>query len=177
MKRFRTIPAVLFALLAMGLLLLARKSQALSVTQPLPSSASCFLWGCQPPHFNVQAYIFYGDWGCSECTDSKENHVTASGFVQIGADSGTEALSFLRSLAASHTGLEVHAYEVWMNTTSIAPFRRIAAAYSVTPSGVPTIFIGERVWQGFDAQIGEEIATYVEQCLYRSCPDLAANRN
>ncbi len=60
-----------------------------------------------------------------------------------------------------------------MNTTSAAPFRRIAAAYGVEPSGVPMIFIGERTWQGFDKNTADEVTAYIELCLDRGCPDLA----
>ncbi len=121
----------------------------------------------------VEVALFYGDWGCSACTGTKENHVTSTGFVQIGVDSGAEALSFLRSLAAQYPELEVHAYEVWMNTTSAAPFRRIAAAYGVEPSGVPMIFIGERTWQGFDKNTADEVTAYIELCLAAGCPSPA----
>ena len=118
----------------------------------------------------VRAYLFYGDLGCDQCDASKETHITSSGFLQLGADSGAEALSMLRALQDEHLDLEVNTYEVWMTSTNAPRFVRTAKAYGVEAVGVPMLFIGDRVWKGLGADTAAEVATYIQRCLDSGCP-------
>lgn len=124
----------------------------------------------EPTAATVQAYLFYGDLGCSQCDASKETHITSSGFLQLGMDSGAEALTFLNALHDEYPDLEVNTFEVWMTSTNAPRFVRTAEAYGVDAVGVPMLFIGDRVWKGFDADTAAEVRTYVERCLDSGCP-------
>ncbi|MCU0522911.1 MAG: hypothetical protein MUF84_19770 [Anaerolineae bacterium] len=124
----------------------------------------------EPTTTKVRAYLFYGDLGCSECDASKETHITSSGYLQLGADSGAEALAFLGALHDKHPDLAVNTFEVWMTSTNAPRFERAAEAYGVEAVGVPMLFIGDRVWKGFDADTAAEVRTYVERCLGSGCP-------
>lgn len=122
------------------------------------------------PAVKVRVRLFWGDLGCEQCDASREHHVTQSGFAQLGADSGATALAYVMALRAEFPDIEVSAYEVWITTTSAALFRRVAEAYGVEAVGVPTIFIGDRVWEGFDDRVASEVSAYVQQCLNVGCP-------
>jgi cytochrome c biogenesis protein CcdA/glutaredoxin len=118
----------------------------------------------------VPIYIFWGQ-GCPQCGTTKSHLEMASNLTQFGADGGEEALKFLRSLEAEHAEVAVHAYEVWGRGTYLPRFERMAAMFDMEPRGVPTIFVGDRVWEGFSPDTADEIETYVQECLETGCPD------
>jgi len=121
------------------------------------------------PATDLQIVLFWGE-GCPSCGVTKSHLETESGMTQLGSDPGGEALGFLRSLERDYPGVKVNAYEVWTTSTNVARFKRISEAYGVAARGVPTIFVGDRVWEGFSAAIGDELKTYVEHCLDAGCP-------
>jgi cytochrome c biogenesis protein CcdA/glutaredoxin len=115
--------------------------------------------------------LFWGDAGCADCVATQTHHATQSGFAQFGGDSGAEALTYLRTLEAEHEEVELKVYEVWASSTNGPRFKEMAQAYGFTARGIPTIFIGEKAWEGFYDAIAEEIEAYLEECLEVGCPD------
>lgn len=118
----------------------------------------------------VPVYLFWGDAGCPSCQGTQANDEARSSIAQFGADSGGEALSFLRSLEDKHPDIELGVYEVWMSSTNTPRFRRIAEAFGVEAVGVPTIFIGDRIWEDFSADTADELEVYIQNCLDVGCP-------
>jgi len=118
----------------------------------------------------VPVYLFWGAVGCPSCEATQPNQEAQSGIVQFGADSGGEALEFLRSLEAKHPDVKLNAYEVWLSSTNSKRFERVANAFGIEAAGVPTIFIGDRAWEGFSAEAGDELEAYIQHCLDVGCP-------
>jgi len=100
------------------------------------------------PH-KVVIYLFWGD-GCPHCAVAKP---------------------FLSDLAKGYANTELRAYEVWYVPENQESFQKMCAAYGFTPSGVPTIFIGNQYWVGFNDEIGQEIEAAIKSCAKNGCPD------
>ncbi len=114
--------------------------------------------------------LFWGDAGCADCVATQTHHATQSGFSQFGGDSGAEALTYLRALEAQHEEVELEVYEVWVSSTNGPRFKETAQAYGFEARGIPTIFLGEKYWEGFYDTIAEEIESYLADCLEVGCP-------
>jgi thiol-disulfide isomerase/thioredoxin len=98
-------------------------------------------------------YFFWGD-GCPHCAAAKP---------------------FLAQLTRKYPGVTVRDFEVWNNAANRDPLIKMAAKFGFEPSGVPTIFIGERYWVGFaENPLGREIEAYVASCAMSGCPDAGA---
>ncbi len=97
----------------------------------------------------VAIYFFWGD-GCPHCAKAKP---------------------FLEELSQSYPNVELRAYEVWYNEQNQMLFTRMASASGFEPSAVPTIFIGDRYWVGYDERLDAEIAAAVESCSTLGCRD------
>jgi cytochrome c biogenesis protein CcdA/thiol-disulfide isomerase/thioredoxin len=98
----------------------------------------------------VIIYFFWGD-GCPHCA---------------------EAEPFLADLAERYPSVEVRAYEVWYHEENREPLIQMAAKFGFEPTGVPTIFLGDRYWVGFaEDPTGAEIAAAVDACVRSGCPD------
>jgi len=98
-------------------------------------------------------YFFWGE-GCPHCAAAKP---------------------FLARLARTYPGVQVRDFEVWYNEANREPFIQMAAKFGFEPTGVPTIFIGQRYWIGFaERPIGQEIEAYVASCALSGCPDAGA---
>ena len=115
----------------------------------------------------VPIYIFWGE-GCSHCSTIKSHLEMESDSVVSG---GAEALEFLKSLETDYANVEIHDYDVWSIATYLRRFQQMAAMFDLETLGVPTIFVGNRVWEGFGPDIADEIETYVQGCLETGCPD------
>ncbi len=110
------------------------------------------------PGFSVKAeraeekvviYFFWGD-GCPHCANEKP---------------------FLESLAKNNPKIEVRAFEVWNSQPNQEKFIKMAKLYGFEPQAVPTTFVGERYWVGYNDTIRREIESAVNACLVKSCPD------
>lgn len=97
----------------------------------------------------VALYFFWGD-GCPHCAKAKP---------------------FLAALAQQYPTVEVRAYEVWYNVENQQLFQKMAAAYGFEPAGVPTIFIGDRYWEGYAEPLAAEIESAVAICVQQGCRD------
>jgi cytochrome c biogenesis protein CcdA len=83
----------------------------------------------------IELVIFFGE-GCPYCA---------------------RELSFLADLQTREPLLEVMAYEVWNNEANRELFRTTAAAHGTDPQAVPTTFLGDLVWVGFDSTVQDQI--------------------
>jgi uncharacterized membrane protein/thiol-disulfide isomerase/thioredoxin len=94
-------------------------------------------------------YIFWGD-GCPHCEAARP---------------------FLHELAQRYPGVEILEYEVWYEIENQALFTRMAAKLGFEPRSVPTIFIGERYWEGFSDGMKAELENAVAICAESGCPN------
>jgi uncharacterized membrane protein/thiol-disulfide isomerase/thioredoxin len=102
-----------------------------------------------PIQEKVIIYLFWGD-GCPHCAEAKPA---------------------LQGLAQSNPNVEIREYEVWYQAENQAIFTSMAAAFGFESHYVPTIFIGERYWEGYSEDILSEIETTVAACIETGCPD------
>jgi cytochrome c biogenesis protein CcdA/glutaredoxin len=126
-----------------------------------------------PDADKIEVIIFWGDAGCADCVATQVHRAAMSGFPQFGSDGGGQALEFLRGLEDDYPEVEVTSYEVWYQSTNELRFRRMAEAYGIEAAGVPTVFVGERAWEGFSRSIGIEIEAHIRHCLDVGCPSPA----
>ncbi len=96
----------------------------------------------------VIIYFFWGD-GCPHCAEEKP---------------------FLERLKQQYP-VKVHALEVWNSPENRELFIKMANADGFESSGVPTTFIGDRHWVGYNEQVGREMETAVKACAASGCPD------
>jgi len=87
----------------------------------------------------VELVLFWGA-GCPHCAAERE---------------------FLVELEASHPSLVIRQYEVFGNEDNQRRFEERAAAAGTTARYVPTTFVGDRWWVGFDDTIATEIEAAV----------------
>ena len=92
----------------------------------------------------VELYFFEGQ-GCQHCAKMK---------------------SFLEGMKVDYSNLTVHEFEIYFNKENQDLFEKMAKAYGVGSSGVPTIFIGEEVIVGENY---EKLKTAVEKCSAETC--------
>lgn len=100
----------------------------------------------------VVIYLFWGD-GCPHCALAKP---------------------FLQKLDDASEQVELRSYEVWNVDENQVLFTRMAAAHGFRPQYVPTIFIGNQYWEGYNDQTEVEIKKAVKTCLADGCPDAGA---
>lgn len=92
------------------------------------------------PDQQIELVIFHGQ-GCPHCA---------------------KALTFLGDLQARQPLLHVSAYEVWYNAANRELFASMAAAHGLDPESVPTIFLGDLYWVGWDSSVGTQIEAAVD---------------
>ncbi|MGQ9491905.1 MAG: thioredoxin family protein [Anaerolineae bacterium] len=144
--RFQSLAFAVLALLILATWFSAVPASAGPVTQPV---ADLPAQTADP----VYIYFFWGD-GCPHCAEAKP---------------------FLAGLTQRFPRVEIRDFEVWYHPENREPFIRMAAKFGFEPSGVPTIFIGDRYWVGYAREpIGREIEAYVGGCLLSGCPDAGA---
>jgi glutaredoxin len=100
----------------------------------------------------VTIYLFWGD-GCPHCAAAKP---------------------FLERLDRSSDQIVLKSYEVWYVEENQTLFTQMANAHGFEPHYVPTIFIGNRYWEGYSDQIESEIQATVNACLKKGCVDAGA---
>jgi thiol-disulfide isomerase/thioredoxin len=100
----------------------------------------------------VAIYIFWGD-GCPHCAKAKP---------------------VLEALAAQYPGVKLYEIEIYYNEDNQALFTEMSEAYGIEPRYVPTILIGDMVWEGYADEFAQEITAQVEKCLAEGCEDKGA---
>jgi glutaredoxin len=97
----------------------------------------------------VNIYLFWGE-GCPHCATAKP---------------------MLEEMAAGSPRVNYLEFEVYTHEENVELFFAFGQAYNLEPKYVPTIFVGGRYWEGFSEAIGQEIQTYIDQCLQTGCED------
>ncbi len=97
----------------------------------------------------VNIYFFWGE-GCPHCAAAKPA---------------------LEEMAASNPQINLHDFEVYKHPENVDLFYAFGNAYNIEPKYVPTIFVGDQVWEGYSAEIGEAISDLVDRCLAAACDD------
>jgi cytochrome c biogenesis protein CcdA/glutaredoxin len=95
-------------------------------------------------------YLFWGE-GCPYCEMAKTN---------------------LQPIAEQNPRIGYQEFEIYNNLENRDLFMAFAAAFGMEPRYVPTIYIGERYWEGFSADFHAEIEAYLDICLTTGCEDL-----
>jgi len=101
--------------------------------------------------FAVDVHLFYGA-GCSHCATEIE---------------------FLDSL--EYQDLSIHKHETYFNQDERELFERVSAKYGTEIKGVPTTFIGNKIFVGFSDSIAEDIEEKIVQCLDDECENPVDN--
>jgi uncharacterized membrane protein/thiol-disulfide isomerase/thioredoxin len=94
-------------------------------------------------------YLFWGE-GCPHCA---------------------KARPILQDLAQRYPNVELREYEIYNNPENREVVLQMAQSFGFEPRYVPTIFLGERYWEGFSDGILSEIETTLAACLETGCPD------
>ena len=94
-------------------------------------------------------YLFWGD-GCPHCALAKP---------------------FIESLADKNPSIELYEFEIYYVEENQKLFSAFATLYGFEPRYIPTIFIGEKYWEGYNDQIAQELEAEINRCLVDGCPD------
>ncbi|MDO9087159.1 MAG: thioredoxin family protein [Anaerolineaceae bacterium] len=97
----------------------------------------------------VIIYMFWGE-GCPHCATAKP---------------------YFEDLADKHPEIELRFYEIYNSVENQEKFVKMAEAFGFEAWGVPTIFIGDRYWEGYAETLHPEIEGVISQCLSRGCKD------
>ena len=97
----------------------------------------------------VKIYFFYGE-GCPHCESEKV---------------------FFSEIKNKYPDLQILPFEVWHNKDNFIFFERMAAGFGIEVSGVPTTFIGDRVFVGYSKQIALEMGEKIKECVNVGCVD------
>ena len=100
----------------------------------------------------VVIYFFWGD-GCPHCAKAKP---------------------VFEELAAQHPSIQLKQFEIYNSDENLELFRKFGELYGFQPRYVPTIFIGDKRWEGWSDAIEAEVRSAVDACLVTACPDKAA---
>ncbi|MFT4311055.1 MAG: TlpA family protein disulfide reductase [Candidatus Woesearchaeota archaeon] len=124
--------------------------------------ALIFLVGCQSPGFDedildkfylgeegkLTVYYFYG-YSCPVCAQQSP---------------------FLDRLEEDFD-VEIIKFEVYNRRDHQELFRAVANEFGIEATGVPTTFIGDKYFVGFNERVGDRIVEEVENCLENSCDE------
>lgn len=66
--------------------------------------------------------------------------------------------------------LRVRDHEVYFDAADARLFARMAAAYKINIGGVPTAFLGDRVFSGYAEDMQPQIEQAIQLCIARHCP-------
>ncbi|NMB69471.1 MAG: thioredoxin family protein [Chloroflexi bacterium] len=125
-------------------------------------------------HFNaarVQRTLFFalliallaGLGGTSLARAQSADQPVVTMFWGDGCPHCAEAKPFLEGLKEKYPGMELRLYEVWHNEDNLKMMQQMAEQYGFTATGVPTTFIGDKYWVGFNEQIGAEMEAAIKE--------------
>ena len=100
----------------------------------------------------VVVYMFWGE-GCPHCAGAK---------------------AFFAEIEPKYPELEFRFYEIYMEVENQEKFIKMAEAFGFEAWGVPTIFIGDRYWEGYAESLNSEIEGVIEDCIENGCKDAGA---
>lgn len=112
---------------------------------------SLLLAGCaSAPKETLKIFFFYGE-GCPHCAAARP---------------------IIEQIVRGNKGVELVPYEVYYDPAGNELFFAMAQAYNMEPQYVPTIFLADRYWEGFDPTTTEtEIQNIIDGCLQSGCTD------
>jgi thiol-disulfide isomerase/thioredoxin len=125
---------------------------------PLSTSTASGLLPTQPLSVAQQAdnevviYFFWGD-GCPHCAKAKP---------------------VLEGLATQYPSVKLYEFEIYYNEDNQKLFSDMGAVYGIEPRYVPTILIGDMVWEGYTDEFSQEITSFVERSLVEGSVDKGA---
>ncbi len=143
----RKIHAIAFAIAFLLFLL-----SPLSVSADGSADSARILAGTQQGDNEISIYFFWGE-SCPHCARAKP---------------------VLEDLATQNPEVKLYEFEIYNNAENQVVFSEMAQAYGVEPRYVPTIFIGDTVWEGFADEFAQEFTSKVETCLAEECEDKGA---
>jgi len=76
---------------------------------------------------------------------------------------------FLEDLQEKYPDLEVKKFETYFNQENRDLFEKISSGYGVEIEGVPSVFIDDEVFVGFNNDIGSKIEEKVKECESKEC--------
>lgn len=100
----------------------------------------------------VVVYMFWGE-GCPHCAGAK---------------------AFFEKISPKYPELELRFYEIYMEVENQEKFIKMAEAFGFEAWGVPTIFIGDRYWEGYAPSLDAEIEGVIQECIENGCKDAGA---
>ena len=102
------------------------------------------------PSHTVVIYMFWGD-GCPHCEAARQ---------------------FINSLKIKFSNIELKAYEVWYVPENQQLYKDMCTTYGFEARYVPTIFIGDHYWEGFNETIAKEMEDAIKACTTNGCSTL-----
>lgn len=84
------------------------------------------------------------------------------------------AKPILQEIADENPRIGYLDFEIYNDLENRSLFMTFASEYGFEPRAVPTIFIGERYWEGFTTDIQRDIESYLNTCQTSGCTDLGA---
>ena len=100
---------------------------------------------------DVVLYFYWGD-GCPHCAAAKP---------------------IVEEWQAAYPTLEVRSGEVWNDQVAQAEFVAMADRHGFQAQYVPTFFLGDQHWTGWNDTIAAEVEAAVQQCAAEGCVDAA----
>lgn len=99
---------------------------------------------------SIQVLYFYGE-GCPICAQQAP----------------------IMNQLESEFGIEVVRFEIYNNRINQQLFRDVAAIYGIEARGVPTTFIGQYHWIGFNGDVTtRQFQTALNECIETQCQNL-----
>ncbi len=100
----------------------------------------------------VIVYMFWGE-GCPHCAAAK---------------------TYFAQIEPQYPQIEYRFYEIYMDVENQEKFVKMAEAFGFEAWGVPTIFIGDRYWEGYAESLQPEIESVINDCIQNGCKDAGA---
>ncbi len=100
----------------------------------------------------VVVYMFWGE-GCPHCAAAK---------------------AYFAEIEPKYPEIEFRYYEIYNSVENQEKFVKMAEAYGFEAWGVPTIFIGDRYWEGYAESLNTELEGVIENCIENGCKDAGA---
>jgi thiol-disulfide isomerase/thioredoxin len=67
--------------------------------------------------------------------------------------------------------VQILRFEIYNNRSNQELFKEVANVFNIEPSGVPTTFIADEVFVGFNERIENQILSIVESCQENMCEE------
>lgn len=95
--------------------------------------------------------------------------VTIVAFHQTGCPHCADQEKFFNDVLKKNYNVDIKIYDILNNPANIQLFQTMAKAYGHEIDGVPTVFIGDKVYSGHDGSIELAITDTVKECLANGC--------